>query len=151
MLGPQWDPDDLVGPAELALLEQAAKYDPRKGAAFKTFALRRVYGACFSAARGRRYREAAHEPLDGEPLDSVSRFFAGSAADTPEEAIDARRMAFKVWRSLWRIPARHHMLIVRHYQRGETLEAIGARWGVTGPRVSQMHREALEMLRVMLK
>ena len=61
---PTWfTADDLTGPAEIALIEVAAKYDPDRGVPFRSFAHQRIYGACFDSARRREYRERAHRSL----------------------------------------------------------------------------------------
>lgn len=156
--------DDLTGPAEIGLIQAAERYDAATGVPFRAYAQQRVYGACISSIRRREYRERAHESLDvvvEQHEQSVLR--EESASDgkartarpvipslrdvqpTPEEAIQATRGG--IFESTWRLPARHRRVILLHYQQSVSLEEIAGRIGVGASRVSQLHREALVMLR----
>lgn len=50
-LPPSVEKDDVVGAAELGLVEAAAAYDPSRGVLFKTFAYYRIRGAVYDALR----------------------------------------------------------------------------------------------------
>src|SRR5215831_16572485 len=45
------DRDDLIGAAELGLVEAARNFDPSRGVLFKTFAYYRIRGAIYDALR----------------------------------------------------------------------------------------------------
>ncbi len=140
MLPPCWTPDDLAGPAEEALLRAAAEYDPRRGVPFRAYAVQRVYGACFDASRRRHYRAVIHESL--ETVRTIA-----AAGPLPDEQADLQRQAYRLWRQLYRLPMRHHRVIDLRYRAGWSVAEIGEALGVTAGRVSQIHGEAIEMLR----
>jgi RNA polymerase sigma factor for flagellar operon FliA len=50
-LPPSVDKEDLIGAAELGLVEAAASFDPSRGVLFKTFAYYRIRGAVYDALR----------------------------------------------------------------------------------------------------
>jgi RNA polymerase sigma factor for flagellar operon FliA len=50
-LPPSVDRDDLIGAAELGLVEAARNFDPSRGVLFKTFAYYRIRGAIYDALR----------------------------------------------------------------------------------------------------
>jgi len=51
LLGKTMEPGDLVGYGTKGLIEAAARYDPRAGASFSTFAYYRIRGAIFDGMR----------------------------------------------------------------------------------------------------
>jgi len=59
-LDPAWDADEAISCAYLGLVEAAARFDPSRGASFKTFAKHRIAGAIRDGARGTR----AHTSLE---------------------------------------------------------------------------------------
>jgi RNA polymerase sigma factor for flagellar operon FliA len=50
-LPPSVDRDDIIGAAELGLVEAARNFDPSRGVLFKTFAYYRIRGAVYDAMR----------------------------------------------------------------------------------------------------
>src|SRR5262249_49402697 len=48
---PSVDRDDVIGAAELGLVEAAQNFDPLRGVLFKTFAYYRIRGAIYDALR----------------------------------------------------------------------------------------------------
>ncbi len=67
-LPPSVDRDDVIGAAELGLVEAAQNFDPSRGVLFKTFAYYRIRGAIYDALRKMGW-------LKGEPK---LRFEAGA-------------------------------------------------------------------------
>jgi RNA polymerase sigma factor for flagellar operon FliA len=67
-LPPSVDRDDVIGAAELGLVEAAQNFDPTRGVLFKTFAYYRIRGAIYDALRKMGW-------LKGEPR---ARFEAGA-------------------------------------------------------------------------
>src|SRR5215467_8272272 len=65
---PSVDRDDVIGSAELGLVEAAQNFDPSRGVLFKTFAYYRIRGAIYDALRKMGW-------LKGEPK---LRFEAGA-------------------------------------------------------------------------
>jgi len=147
--------DDLLGPAELALLHAAQRFDRRRGVSFRSYAVRRVRGACWDAIRRREYREHEHESLsDTFFLDRRGAYYVDDPA--PEEwlhdrapspeAVAATNQLREVWPIVQRLPARHAAVILCVYGGSMTLEALSDLVEVGPARLSQIHREALTML-----
>ncbi len=135
---PTWfTADDLTGPAELALVRLAARYDPDLGIPFRSYAQRRIYGACFDSVRRREYRERGHH--HGVPLTTLCPL------KTPEaQAIDAERA--DIWVRVQHLPRRHALVVLAHYAGDMSLVEISHLVGVGPSRTCQIHREALRML-----
>jgi predicted transcriptional regulator len=53
----QFTADDLTGPAEAALLDAAAEYDPSRGVPFRAYAVRLIRWRCLDAVRRKEYFE----------------------------------------------------------------------------------------------
>ena len=138
---PTWfTEDDLIGAAEVALVQMAAKYEPERRVPFRAFARRRVYGACFDAIRRREYKEHTHLSLGrGEPPDTQTL--------SPEDDVIASETS-AVWGRVQELPARHALVILAVYAGDMTLVELSQMVNVGPARLSQIHREALEMLRM---
>lgn len=140
---PTWfTEDDLTGPVELALLKLAAKYDPARGIPFRAFAQRRIYGACFDSVRRREYKERGHHTTEG--LKSLCPL------PNPEERAAAGEQV-RVWAVVQRLPSRHMLVILSVYGGGSSLVELSEKVGVGAARLSQIHREALGMLKCELQ
>ncbi len=152
--------DDLIGPAELALVRLAGAYDPSRGVPFRAYAQARLRGACYDAVRRREYRERAHVSLDADdpqyqspnPHEVPGRSWHDWAArqgptteDSPQDTLSEAQSG--VFAAVWHLPPRHQRIIILHYLRDVTIEEIAARMGVTPSRISQLHTEALQMLK----
>jgi len=136
---PTWfTEDDLIGAAEVALVQLAGKYEPSRGIPFRGYARRRVYGACFDSIRRREYKEHTHLPLGyGEPAD------AGQSPEADAIATDTQA----VWGRVQELPPRHALVILAIYAGDMTLVELSQMVDVGPARLSQIHREALAMLR----
>jgi len=138
LLPTRFSEDDLTGPAEVALVKLANRYDPGRDVTFRVFAQRRIYGACLDSIRRKEYTERNHVPLNGK--DPIGQ------APTPEQIVSAARY-IDVWTRVQGLPPRHALVILAHYAGDMTLVQIAALIGVGAARVSQVHTEALAMLR----
>jgi RNA polymerase sigma factor for flagellar operon FliA len=158
---PTWFvPDDLLGPAEIALCHLADKYDPSRGVPFRAFAQLRLYGACFDSVRRKEYRERGHLELrivDRSPNpherpagtwrswahtgESMEPSDGGSAAEALEKAQSG------IFRYVWNLPTRHQRIIVMRYLLDIPVDEIGRQMNLSAPRISQLHGEAITMLR----
>ncbi len=136
---PTWfTADDLTGPVEIALVRLAASYDPARGIPFRAYASRRIYGACFDSVRRKEYRERGHRSTEG--LQAISTLPSPEAQASAGERV-------QVWASVQRLPSRHAMVILAVYAGGMTLEQLATKVDVGSSRLSQIHHEALRMLR----
>jgi RNA polymerase sigma factor (sigma-70 family) len=131
--------DDLMGPAEIALCQAAAKYDATRGIDFRTYAYKRIYGACFSSARRNEYRERAHHTLTDSHVDGGL---------SPERQSELSAMA-GVWEYVCQLPRPHGRVVRSIYEHGLTGAEAAVQLGVSEAWVCRLHREGLEMLRTM--
>ena len=130
--------EDLTGPVQLALLKTAASYDPSRGIPFRAYAGRRLYGACWDSVRRKEYVERSHQTTEG--LQAVC------PRPSPEEQA-ADREQLRVWGRVQQLPSRHCLVILAVYGGGMTLEHLATKVDVGSSRLSQIHHEALDMLR----
>lgn len=130
--------EDLTGPVEIALLGLAASYDTGRGIPFRAYAQRRIYGACWDAVRRKEYRERGHQTTDG--LEAVCPL------PSPEELATAQQQV-RVWARVQQLPSRHALVILAVYGGGMTLEELATKVDVGSSRLSQIHHEALDMLK----
>ena len=134
--------DDLTGPVEIALLRLAQDYDPRRGVPFRAYAHRRIHGACWDSVKRKEYIERGHQSTDG--------FDAASHLPSPEELASAGEDV-RVWAQVQRLPSRHCLVILAVYGGGMTLEDLAEKVDVGSSRLSQIHHEALRMMRGQLQ
>ena len=138
---------DLPGVAVTALIEAAQLYDPSRGIAFGAYAQQRIRGACVDSIRRRHYRNASGVELPGE--ESERREDTGASPETSAIRSEAQlQQRAKVVGAIERLSGRLAVILWLHYIEGQTLEAIAPKLGVVASRVSQLHREALEALKV---
>lgn len=128
--------DDLIGPASLALLDAASKFDPARGVPFRAFARLSVEGACYSAARRNEYRERAHDELTDD-----------ASGPTPQVSTAAGSLPPQVWQ----LPPDQFRVIQLCYQFDLTVERAAARMHISPSKASQHHRAALANLRGLLR
>jgi RNA polymerase sigma factor for flagellar operon FliA len=81
---------------------------------------------------------------DGEPIDE-------SIAANPYAVTELAQLKRAVRSMLPALPERERELIRRHYEEHVEFQQIAADWGLTKGRVSQLHAQALQRLRLLLK
>ena len=189
-LPPSVDRNDIIGAAELGLVEAARNFDPSRGVLFKTFAFYRIRGAVYDAMRkmgwlkgdtrlrfeagANEYLKDYTEPGVGEStpaatsygelkqltsavltsymlsLDGANMDIADPAAISAEDALLQRDQIRQVKDAITRLPESNRLLIERYYFHDETLEAIGARLGLSKSWVCRLHAKSLDMLRELM-
>lgn len=153
-LPPSIDREDLESMGRLALVETAQRFDPTRGAAFKTYAWPRVYGAMVDAIRkSSPLSRTAWKRVRAGDL-SVSRFYFSIdewrdrgvefavGADTPDVLAHVH-----VQRALHQLPARDAKVLELYFVEGWNLEQIAAHFGVCQSRASQLKTRAVAQLR----
>jgi len=135
---PTWfTPEELVGPAEIGLIEAASRYDATKNDNFRAYAQRRVFGSCIGAIRRREYRERSHFELEDVHT---------STAPMPDVEAQAAITRQQMWDRVRELPPANARVIRAHYLAGMTLVEIAGRMGVSESWVCRLHREGLAML-----
>jgi RNA polymerase sigma factor FliA len=81
---------------------------------------------------------------DGEPIDE-------SLAANPYAVTELAQLKRAVHSLLPALPEREREIIRRHYEEHVEFQQIAAEWGLTKGRVSQLHAQALQRLRQLLR
>jgi RNA polymerase sporulation-specific sigma factor len=111
------------------------RFDPQRGYRFSSFAFPYIRGcALVEEKRNRRHRF----DREVQDYDRSSRGIPG---------VDEREVSEEVHLLLGRLPDRHRMILTGMYLEGQSTRAIASQIGLTPQRVSQLHREALRMMR----
>lgn len=142
--------DDLDSAALCALVQAAADFDARVGATFPTFLRFRVYGAIRDELRRIGRHDAPPAQADGYRYhpgrDELARLMLASPVEPPSRAVDSADEVDGWLRSL---PPIHAAACRALYLEGTTQQDHADGVGLSKSRVSEVHREALAMLRQM--
>lgn len=130
-----FEQDDLIGPAELALVQQAAKFDPTRGVPFRAFALRALAGACLNSTRRWEWRVRSASQVSDDRGES----------DPEADPLTKSRL----WPFVLRLPTRQAEIIMQVYMGDGTVKEAAELLGIHETRASQLHRAALTSLRQM--
>lgn len=170
------DLSDFVQNAELGMLEALSRYEPERGVDFRAFARARVRGAVFNGVRS-MLRERGISNDDQRHAERLSHFrgVEGDAFDTVVDAVVALGMGFlldhgaseatidassyvqrdqthlRLKTAVDRLPERLQDVVVAHYFDFVPFSDIADGMGISRSRVSQLHREALQRLRDVLR
>lgn len=147
---PTWFlPEDLTGAAEIALVKTADEYRSYQRTPFKAYALRRVRGACFDFARRKEYRERGHESLTPGDIEGV-KHEAIDPGPSPERLAELEQLK-GIWQHVGLLKPRQATVIRAMYGEGLTNQETARFMHVTEGYVSQLHAEALAVLREVVK
>jgi len=157
------DAGDLESVGYTALMRAAATYDPARGAAFSTFAIRLI-----RQQLGETLKRAAAIPLSpsldaptraaeatdgqGGARGTLGEIVGDPGANTEDRALAPmvpQQEAVALWALVWRtLPERQACILWWHYAEGLTFREIGQRLGgITRQAVSLSHGVALGTLR----
>lgn len=165
--------DEFIGVAYAGLAQAAVSFDPERGAAFTTWAKRRIQGALLDEMRRMSMlsRQEVTDLRAGLPvvelqmwsLDELLKthgsiddnersrreralgLYSDAGQDTAAGAMEARVALERA--ALRLLTPRERRVLVMLYIRGMTLMAAGSALGVTDARICQIHNEALFKLR----
>src|SRR5262245_39748293 len=143
---PTWfTEDDLVGPAEEALVRLAAQYDPALEVPFRAFASPRIRFRCIDSIRRQEYIERATPQLSA--LQDEKELDIPDPAPWPDHLSDRALQERTVCKHVEALPLPHWRVVHLHYREGLTMEEIGPRMHLSVSRISQIRKEAIGMLR----
>jgi RNA polymerase sigma factor for flagellar operon FliA len=158
---------DLLGYAQVGLVEAAARYSPATGAAFTTFSFLRIRGAVLDGIRKTRRSRSSHRDgvqqalLDSDPESyRPGAFLHGllersdieldelpsTTTQSPDVALAARRLRIVVLKAIDELPDVERTIILLFYYEGLNLERIGARLGYTDSYVGRIRLRAERLL-----
>ncbi len=144
--------------AAMSGLWDAVRSHPEGGPGFGHYAAMRIRGAIVDELRAqdwlpRRHRTNVKEGRSS-PMHVVLDPEAGSASvhqgDGPDEALHRSRLSSELLGDLALLKPRERQVVLLHYFADRKLREIGAEMGVSEPRVSQIHSDALRKLRAIL-
>lgn len=169
---------EFVQNATLGLIEAADRYDAARGVEFRTFARHRIRGAVFDGLRRARDQMPSSfardfdrsESLNSDDTDSLESFVSWtvgiatghlldgaasldptSRAQTPYTELEQHQMQALLRQTVDLLPERERLVMTMHYFQHTAFTAIASYLGVTKGRVSQLHRQGIERLRVCLR
>lgn len=142
---------DLMAECQVATMEAAGKFDRTRADGFSTLAVFMMYGRCRTALK--RFVS----PVSSSAHIALADAGSGITIDDGEEGVVLRAPVVDPFadQGLGLLPVliqeaglddRQHDVLGRH-ARGETLEAVGIRWGVGATRVGQIEKVALGLVR----
>jgi RNA polymerase sigma factor for flagellar operon FliA len=152
--------DDLVAAGTIGLMDALARYRGARDAQFEWYARVRIRGAIVDELRredwlSRRARARASGPAGHgvvptvvavDDLGGASRELEPRDVDLVEHHLERAALSHAVTR----LPARERSIIEMHYVAGIQFKEIAERFGVSLPRVSQLHARAIARLRELL-
>ncbi len=145
------DVNDLIQEGYLGLMKATQGYDPAKGC-FSTYATKwiRKYIREFRL----RSRGSGFVPCDSRRIDNRGIMDADEAAlateDNPLESTIDSEMASAIACAVGALDERTRDIVTARFgilRRRETYREIGKRYGISGARVQQIEKKALEKMR----
>jgi RNA polymerase sigma factor FliA len=155
--------DDLVSTATLGLLD-ALRRSPQRGPAFTYYAQVRIEGALIDGLRSqdwlhrslrrdlKRARARGEQPTAevvclGDLPEQVVLGLTDPHRPSPEQQLEDVQQRAALGVAMARLPEREACILALHYFEGVALQDIASRLGVSGGRVSQLHRRAVALMR----
>lgn len=127
--------EDAESIGHLALIRAAELWDPSRGVAFNSYAVRCIFCEFMHQVELKHYRDSDNAMLFGElpPTEGRRLPVGGDAIDVQD--------------AMARLPPRLAWILRRRYYDGATLGTIGGEMGTSGAMVGQLHKRALAALR----
>ena len=156
--------DDLLAAGILGLIDSIRRNGGSDGETFAGYARMRIRGAIVDELRAQDWlSRRAREAWAAEAGERWSTSFVSLSEVTPSEesihlaggedpmeVLDARWARRALRAAIEQLPERERRIVGMYYFEGAKLKEIGAKLGVSEPRVSQLHTRALGRLRGML-
>ena len=176
----QVEKDDIIGYAELGLVEAAITFDPANGVHFKTFSYYRIRGAIYDGLRklgglprefyrqlkaggaATAYLEDYGTQASGPAgcanvvstyiisLDAAATNRAATGASSPDADLRSSEMSRYVHDAIDRLPERNRRVMIDYYFKDLSLEEIGRSMGLSKSWVCRIHARGIDLLRAAL-
>lgn len=131
-LPPSFDLEDLIQLARIAHWKRCNLYDPSTGVPYRAYAYAAIQGEVMMACRRRAYRDATHDELVGQFVDSTpDAEQTVLAKETRRNVTGPReyRQLAKVRAAIEQLPASEAYLLKRVYLDGIDIESLSECWG----------------------
>jgi RNA polymerase sigma factor for flagellar operon FliA len=161
--------DDLLAAGLCGLADSLRRNGGSQGESFEAYARIRIQGAVVDELRAqdwlpRRLRSANAVGVEAEvevplpiaflsldELQGVEELFGlPPANENPGDEAEARSERAALVRAIAQLPERERDIVGMHYFQGVKFKDIGESFGVSEPRISQLHARALGRLRLLL-
>jgi len=157
---PGWvlDIDDAISVSFIALIETAKRYDPSKGASFRTYAANRIRGAILDEIRSQKWGKKRKNP---KKMVSLSRF------DKLENAEDSRYIPDVLGRNdcgfdevetrdlinylLRQFNEKHRRIFCLYVIECKTLKQIGEIMGLSESRIAQIYKRMIRQIKQVIE
>ena len=152
--------DELFSAGMVGLMNASRSYDSSKGATFKTYAYHRIRGGILDDLRRldflpRTQREKAKAAgVDAPafvtlPVDENGEEFL--AAGEKEAECENMELMELIRNRIQDLPEKMRQVMTLYYSEGQRMRDIGEELGLTESRVSQIHTNAIQRLRRLVK
>jgi len=169
---PQRFTEDLLGAGYVALVQAVDEYDRERGVAFRTYAIRRIWGAMLEwlrkedwVPRSVRTAQKQGEPVmileqvsmesisyhDGESADLLLMEQLSDWEDTPEVIVPRRLHAQAVRWLVTCLPQKDRQVIEGRFWEELTYLRLSRQLSLSPARVGQIEERALHLLRVVME
>lgn len=155
--------DDLISAGVFGLMDSLRRNGGDHGEGFAWYARTRIRGAIFDELRAQDWlsrRMRARMAGGGEiglaavfvSLDDMGEATHHLATDNedPLEVAESQCLHRSLTRAIEQLPERERQIVGRHYFDGVKLKDLSVEFGVSEPRISQLHTRALGRLRTIL-
>jgi RNA polymerase sigma factor for flagellar operon FliA len=175
--GRSTDWPDFVQNASVGMIEAMASYDPGRGVPFQAYARRRVRGAVFNglraltathlvAASDLGWEERHDSILDEHDADPVERLIrivsalglghaisfhaevAQASGSTPYDEAAKHQLRERIDQQLRKLPEKERLILQLHYLQHMAFVDIARTLALSKGRISQLHRQGLDRLRL---
>jgi RNA polymerase sigma factor FliA len=144
---PPWvDRDDLTPTGMIGLLHALRNFDADRGVNFLTFARLRIRGAVFDELR-RAHPIGRAALRHGVSVESRAEVIERVHETPPDAGLLRREQGSQLHEAIAVLPPRLRFVVNGYYFQGRQIKELAAEFGVSAPRVSKMHAEALSHLR----
>ena len=134
--------EDLRSIGTLAMLQALNKYQPERSDRLIGYLIFKIRYGIFDAIREQDHTRRVGGKPKREDFETATRRL-------PDRSESPERLAIQadVWRHVGKLPARLGRLLKFYYCDQLTMREIGERLGVNESRISQLHAQALRLLR----
>jgi len=147
---PPWvDRDDLTSAGMLGLLQALRSFDPDRGASFLTFARLRIRGAVYDELR-RAHPMGRAALRRGIAVESRPDALDVVDETPPDAGLLRREQSAHLHEAVDALPPRLRFVVNGYYFEHRQAKDLAVDLGVSAPRVSKMHAQALSLLRITL-
>ena len=139
------DLDDLIHAGVMGLIDAATRYDATMDVTFQSFAKHRIKRSILDSLRA----AASSRPTEDENQSTPE--YPAPVKFRPDNMVERKQLSVKLQSAISTLPDRYQKVVVLYYTKDMTMKEIGSRLNINESRVSQIHKNALEKMAVVLQ